>query len=48
MSTDREPEPAEGTQVYLGNLSYETTEGDIEKLFGKCGPISKVNLPMDR
>jgi RNA recognition motif-containing protein len=42
------PQVDEGTQLYIGNLSYETTEGDLEKLFGKSGRISKVNLPVDR
>ena len=36
------------TKLYVGNLSYETTENDLQDLFAACGPVSEVNLIMDR
>jgi RNA recognition motif-containing protein len=42
------PPVDEGVQLYIGNLSYDTTEADLEKLFAKCGRVSKVNLPVER
>ena len=36
------------TKLYVGNLSYETTENDLQDLFGACGPVSEVNLILDR
>lgn len=38
---------AESGSIFLRNLSYTTTEDDIEKLFSKYGLISEVNLPVD-
>lgn len=38
----------DGTQLYVGNLSYDTNERDLEDYFGKIGRVSKVNLVQDR
>lgn len=36
------------TKLYVGNLSFDTTENDIQDMFAACGPVSEVNLIMDR
>jgi cold-inducible RNA-binding protein len=36
------------TKLYVGNLSFDTTENEIQDLFASCGPVSEVNLIMDR
>lgn len=35
-------------RLYVGNLSFDTTENDLQDLFAACGPVSEVNLVMDR
>ncbi|CAL7941010.1 unnamed protein product [Xylocopa violacea] len=39
---------AESGRIFIRNLSYITTEDDIRKLFEKYGPLTEVNLPIDR
>lgn len=34
--------------IYVGNLSYEVTESDLQQLFEEYGPIMKVNIITDR
>jgi len=36
------------TKLYVGNLSFDTTENDLRDMFGACGPVTEVNLIMDR
>ena len=36
------------TKVYVGNLSYETTEDDLKELFSQHGAMSEVKLIIDR
>ena len=36
------------TKLYVGNLSYDTTEGDLRELFGKVGAVRSVTIPTDR
>jgi RNA recognition motif-containing protein len=36
------------TKLYVGNLSYDTTENDLQDLFQQHGPVSEVNLITDR
>ena len=36
------------TKLYVGNLSFDTTENDLQDLFAACGPVSEVNLIMAR
>ena len=36
------------TKLYVGNLSFDTTEGDIRQLFEPCGTIASCNLIMDK
>ena len=35
-------------KLYVGNLSYATTEGDLSKLFEAVGEVNSVNLITDR
>ena len=35
-------------KMYVGNLSYETTENDLQDLFEQHGTVSEVHLIMDR
>lgn len=37
-----------GTRLYVGNISYNTTEGDLQRLFEEAGSVSECNLIMDR
>ena len=36
------------TNLYIGNISFETTNSDLEGLFGQVGTVSSVNIIMDR
>lgn len=36
------------TRLYVGNLSYGTTETDLRDLFSKAGTVVSINLIMDR
>jgi RNA recognition motif-containing protein len=47
MSGEGKPDlgkEGEGT-IYIGNLSYFTTEDDLKNLFKNCGEITRINLP---
>jgi nuclear cap-binding protein subunit 2 len=50
---DRTPEPEEdplrdATTLYVGNLSFYTTEEQIHELFSKCGEIKRLVMGLDR
>ncbi len=34
--------------IYVGNLSYDMNENDLEQLFAEHGPVVKVNIIQDR
>jgi RNA recognition motif-containing protein len=36
------------TKLYVGNLSYETTEEDLRTLFAQAGTVESVDLIKDR
>ncbi|MEA2069110.1 MAG: RNA-binding protein [Verrucomicrobiota bacterium] len=36
------------TRLYVGNLSYGSTEGDLEELFQQAGTIVKCELMLDK
>jgi RNA recognition motif-containing protein len=36
------------TKLYVGNLSYDTTEEDLRTLFVQAGTVESVNLIKDR
>jgi cold-inducible RNA-binding protein len=35
-------------KLYVGNLSYSTTEGNLSAFFGAVGEVASVNLITDR
>ena len=35
-------------KLYVGNLSYDTTEASLRELFSKSGNIRSINVMMDR
>jgi len=35
-------------RIYVGNLSFDTTEGDITSLFEQAGEVESVNVITDR
>lgn len=37
-----------GTNLYVGNLSYDTTEDTLRTLFAEFGEVQAVNLITDR
>jgi RNA recognition motif-containing protein len=36
------------TKLYVGNLSYNTTENDLRELFAQAGTVTTVDLIKDR
>ncbi|MDJ0600284.1 MAG: RNA-binding protein [Crocosphaera sp.] len=34
--------------IYVGNLSYDVTEADLEQVFAEYGTVKSVKLPTDR
>ena len=42
------PSAKNSKSVFVGNLSYQTTEDDIRKFFDDCGEIKAVRLATDR
>jgi cold-inducible RNA-binding protein len=36
------------TNVFVGNLSYETSEGELEALFSAYGAVERVTVVRDR
>jgi len=36
------------TKLFVGNLSFETTENDLQDMFAAHGTVIEVNLMMDR
>src|SRR5512137_459395 len=36
------------SKLYVGNLSYNVTEGDLERLFAEAGQVKEVAIIMDR
>jgi cold-inducible RNA-binding protein len=36
------------TKLFVGNLSYDTTEEELQVLFAQAGPVKSVALPVDR
>ncbi|MEM9080225.1 MAG: RNA-binding protein [Verrucomicrobiota bacterium] len=35
-------------KMYIGNLSYDTTDEDLRKVFSEYGEINDLHIPMDR
>jgi cold-inducible RNA-binding protein len=36
------------TKLYVGNLSFDAIENDLQDLFSQHGPVTEVNLVQDR
>ena len=34
--------------IYVGNLSFDAEEQDVQQLFGEYGKVNKCSLPLDR
>jgi RNA recognition motif-containing protein len=34
--------------IYVGNLSYDVSQEDLNEVFGDYGTVKRVNLPLDR
>jgi RNA recognition motif-containing protein len=39
---------AAGVKIYVGNLSFETTQSEVSELFGTHGEVDDVTLITDR
>ena len=37
-----------GTKLYVGNLSFNTTENELQELFSQAGPVQEVMLMQDK
>lgn len=37
-----------GNRLYVGNLSYDSTEDSLRACFAECGEVSEVRIIMDR
>jgi RNA recognition motif-containing protein len=37
-----------GTRLYIGNLSYNTTESDLRELFEQAGEVVNCDLILDK
>jgi RNA recognition motif-containing protein len=35
-------------RIYVGNLSFQTTEDDLKDLFAQAGPVDSVRIITDR
>ncbi len=35
-------------KIFVGNLSFNTTEGDLDSLFGQVGTVESVSIITDR
>src|SRR5215210_17011 len=36
------------TKLFVGNLSFETSEIELQDLFATCGPVTEVNIVTDK
>ena len=36
------------TKLFVGNLSFDTTENDLQDMFSAIAPVAEVNLIVDR
>ena len=37
-----------GTKLFVGNLSFDVTENDLQDLFAQAGSVNSVNIMQDR
>ena len=38
----------QGTTLFVGNLPFRTTPGELNELFSQAGTVLSVNIPTDR
>jgi len=36
------------TNIYVGNISFQSSDADLEQLFGEFGQVDRANVVMDR
>ena len=46
--TDQERKLTDSATLYVGNLSFYTTEEQIFELFGKCGDLKRIVMGLDK
>ena len=44
----RQPIPAGSVEIYVGNLSYDLTEDELNKLFAEYGTVSSARIVTNR
>jgi nucleolin len=44
LNRQQEPRDPASTKVFIGNLSYSTTEANLRQLFENCGEISNIRI----
>lgn len=37
-----------GNKLYVGNLSYDTTQADLDQMFSQAGRVQEATIIMDR
>jgi len=37
-----------GSRLYVGNLSFNTTELELREVFSQCGTVAETKMVMDR
>lgn len=47
-STENKGKSTMGNKLYVGNLSYSTTDEDLKSLFAKYGAVQSANVIMDK
>ena len=45
---DQERLLRDSTTLYVGNLSFYTTEEQLYELFGKCGDVKRIVMGLDK
>ncbi|KAK2708669.1 probable RNA-binding protein 19 [Artemia franciscana] len=45
---EKEESVGESGRIFVRNLCYDTTEDDLQKLFGSYGKVTEVHLPIDK
>jgi RNA recognition motif-containing protein len=48
VATTKVSEVIMSTRLYIGNLSYNTTETQLQEIFSQHGPVTNVDLIMDK
>ncbi len=46
--TEQEKKLQDSATLYVGNLSFYTTEEQIHELFSKCGDLKRIIMGLDK